>query len=374
MNKKEINEIRKNLKPDAPFCVVNSAWVAVVDSDEEYKLIKPISMLVGTEYEHRILYTALRSVISTKLNKRFTEYDFKKEAYEDNGSQNILYIGSKDGLKRVESFVKVADLIRKRYTSDAPYAIIAAQATYTVRRRNRADEDDEFNHEDFNFLIFAVCPAHTIDCGFSYDYAENKFSSEPDSKLYINPDPIHGFMFPSFSDRTADINSVMYYTKDPKNPSSEFVDNVLGCTFEMSPEMETYTFKNIIKGTFGSELDYPTLYAFNDQLIDLQETFKSDSKPYLVGKRELLEIVSILNLDSEVYDTISNVYDQNVFEGFKGFHLENIIDHKIKLQTSEYTISFKASVNSDHVNTADKTIRLNTDDSTVDINGLVVDI
>lgn len=370
MNKKEIREIRKVMKPDNPYCVINSIHIAVIDADEECRSKQKISPLLMNDYEQNMIYKILRSVVSTKLCKKFTEYDFNVEDGVTVGAQKDLLVIREQKLSDT-AFDLLCDDIRDHCIYPGPYAIVAASLTYSALYRNAAGEDEKFRTEDFNFIITAICPAHTIDAGFSFNNATNEFSTETDKKLYIAPNPVDGFMFPSYSDRTADVNSVMYYCKNPKNPNLRFIEDFLGCSFTLTAESESAYFKQILENTYQGDLTYSVLYLVNDLLTDWFDTFKDDSKPPMVGKSD---ISLALRLSGERLESFNKAWDF-ILNGVSELHLENLIESKIKIQTSDYTISFKPEFNLLSTNASEgaKNIKLGTTDSCYDVNGILID-
>ncbi len=65
--------------------------------------------------------------------------------------------------------------------------------------------------------------------------------------------PANGFVFPAFIDRSSDVNSVMYYTKNAKDTHPELMENVLGCTSKQTATIQKQTFQSIIKDSFLDE-------------------------------------------------------------------------------------------------------------------------
>ncbi len=65
--------------------------------------------------------------------------------------------------------------------------------------------------------------------------------------------PTLGFVFPAFIDRTSDVNSVMYYTKNAKDPHPELMEEALGCFSKQTATIQKETFQTIIKDSISSD-------------------------------------------------------------------------------------------------------------------------
>ena len=57
----------------------------------------------------------------------------------------------------------------------------------------------------------------------------------------VNP-PTNGFVFPAFIDRSTDVNSVMYYTKNVKDPHPELMEKALGCSSKQTATIQKESF------------------------------------------------------------------------------------------------------------------------------------
>ena len=65
--------------------------------------------------------------------------------------------------------------------------------------------------------------------------------------------PDTGFIFPAFTDRSTDIHSVMFYTRDTKTPHVEFMECALGCDGKLTATEKKNTFEKIVKDVIGED-------------------------------------------------------------------------------------------------------------------------
>lgn len=78
-----------------------------------------------------------------------------------------------------------------------------------------------------NTLLCAICPVQLSKPGLGYREDENRIG--PRIRDWVVSVPDSGFLFPAFTDRSTDIHSLMFYTKDTKAPHAEFMELGLGC-------------------------------------------------------------------------------------------------------------------------------------------------
>ena len=372
MNRKEVSEIKRVVKIDNPFCVLNKLYITMVNADGDLVFAVNPSVYTLTEREQNMYYDIFRNMLSTNVGKKFIQYDFENAAFEPNGAQNIMLTNIQQGFNNVDFRTALIDKIADNLNYSGPYAIVTGYFTYTVRRKNKADEEDRYTEDEFKFMLTAICPAQIVDSGFSYNYATMEFSTESDPKLYINSKPTDGFMFPAFDNRASDVSSVMYYSKSPKTFNDSIILDVLQAKFELSPTAQTEIFQKLLQDTFGERLDYQLLYHINSYIQEYVENFAGDTKPTMLGVGELTSIIRDLFEDGEEekFETLYKAYCDKV-----EFDSVDLISKKMKLQTSEYSLSFNC-INGSKVTAkvvdSMRAIQLTTEDNLLDVNGVVV--
>lgn len=316
MNKKEVSELRRNFSPESNLLVMNHVLTVVVNPNSESEKIryKNVSSRVTiNEYETNIYFETLKKVLSTKIGKKLVEYKFPDSAYDNGEPQNILYGITQSGFVDecdTETFIyQIVDNI----SSSVPYTIIAAHCTYTVFRKNKADEIEKNSSEEYTFIVTAICPIKNEDNTFAYNFVKDEFISNKDTNLLINKTPTDGFLFPAFNDRSADINSVMYYTNKPKNSNISIIEDVLGCNSRFSPETELTFYKTILTTIFDNDLSYDIIIAMNSEMQMFIDEYGESTDLPMVYKRDLYNmlnrVLEYLNIDKnklEVFDAVYN--------------------------------------------------------------------
>ena len=96
------------------------------------------------------------------------------------------------GLKNDALLDSLYDFMMERQPSGRPYAILVFHGMYDIPRKSSAGEYQYESEDVYNYLICAVCP----------------LAGEYEPEL-----PVKGFIFPAFSDRSADFTHIDMYRR-----------------------------------------------------------------------------------------------------------------------------------------------------------------
>lgn len=369
MNKKEVSELKKNLSDKSGFLTINKVLTAFIDTDKKVRVskVRPYSEIESEELE--VVIDSLKRVLSTNVGKSFVEYQIPNTQYDEDGIQPLLYGLVKeqfDDETKIESFL---NRIAENIDYEPSFAIISAYCTYTVRVKNKNDDFNDDNNLDYNFMLTAFCQAEYGDTGlvFSKDSIFKKLNNE----LIINKAPSDGFLYPTFSDRCPDVNSIMYYTKSFKKPNLSIIEDILGCEFVRSAQVEKAEFQNILKTVVGDDLNYNIITTVNDKIKEIIDINKNDTETTVIDKPRLKNILLEVGVDHEKLLSLDTIYDTSI--GKTPMIASNLVDSKTVVATSEITINVsKEGV--DKVRTTNingrKCIIIDVEENSVEINGL----
>lgn len=150
--------------------------------------------------------TIAKAVPFSATNENLKRYKFSGDSIKV-GSMRQLLMGMKScGLKNDVMMETFYDLIAETYQSNHDYAVLVFHDRYDVPVKAADHERLWESEEMFEYLICAICPLEG-------DYEPGK--------------PECGFLFPAFSDRSADINHVDVFQSDTEHPHMEIL-KILG--------------------------------------------------------------------------------------------------------------------------------------------------
>ncbi|HEZ7985624.1 MAG TPA: DUF4317 domain-containing protein [Ruminococcus sp.] len=373
MNKKETSEIKKNFTDKSGFFIMERVLTAFIDAEKNLRYHQVSSCLTMPVAEHDVYDETLKKVLNTNVGKSFVEYEFPNEAYDEGKPQYILYSLLKSELKDETVCEDFLNHIANNIAYEGPFAVVTAYCCYTIRKKDKNDEFADGEDEVYRYLLTAICPVNTTTDGFVFDSFNNEITKKVNTELIISKAPSDGFLYPVFSNRSTDINHVMYYTKSAGKPNISIIEDILGCTFVMSAENEKENFRSILKSVVGDDLDYTLINTVNEKLREVAEDNKDDTDKTVIDNTHLKNILSEIGVPQERVQMVEPVYEQVC--GTAPLTVSNLVENKTVLSSPGITVNIKSSA-ADKVRTSvidgRRCLLIDIDDPTIEINGLPV--
>ena len=373
MNKKETSEIKKNFSDKSGFFIMERVLTGFVDAEKNVRYHKVNPCVTMSVEEHDVYDETLKKVLNTNVGKNFCEYEFPNEAYEEGKPQEILYSVLKSELKDEVVCENFLNHIANNIAYTGPFAVITAYCVYTIRKKDKNDEFAEGDDELYRYLLTAICPVNTSSDGFVFDSFNNEITKKLNTELIISKAPSDGFLYPVFSNRSSDINHVMYYAKSASKPNTSIVEDVLGCSFIMSADSEKSSFQSILKTVVGDDLDYMVIKTVNEKLQEVAEENKDETDRAVIDNTKLKGILTDIGVPQERVEMTDPVFEKVC--GNTPLTVSNLIEKKTVLTSPGITVNIKPDA-ADKVRTSvvdgRRCLLIDIDDPTIEINGLPV--
>ena len=176
---------------------------------------------------------------------------------------------------------------------------------------NKLDESEEV----YENLLCAICPVTLTKPGLGYREDENRIG--PRIRDWVVGVPDTGFVFPAFTDRSSDIHSVMFYTRDTKTPHAEFMESGLGCGTKLTATEKKLTFQSIVKEVIGedeeeSDAVFGDIQENLNNMIPVTEDETVEPEPVIVTRSAIADVLAESGVTEEQAAVIENTYE-NVF-------------------------------------------------------------
>lgn len=271
MNEKEVSEIRRRFRPDKNNithvygCYVNEKQEIVSEFDQ------PLSQLPQEEAEN--LLGVLRRALSGTLGKNLIDMPFSTAQVVDSDEHRLLMALRDARLEDRETLHAFFERVAAAYRVDGTYLILLASDTYDIpyRGRDGASLEDASN-EVYRYLLCAVCPVKQTKPALTYFVPESAFkNAEPD---WLVAPPALGFLFPAFTDRSADIYAALYYTRDTAEGCPAFTEAIFGAEPPMPAEAQKETFGTILGDALGDVCSFDVVQTLHSELCEMIETHK----------------------------------------------------------------------------------------------------
>lgn len=317
MNKKDIHELKRRLTKHG--CTFTRMCGCYVDA-EHNKVTNIAETFLNLEEEDFYKYLDIaKKVFSGTVGNNILELEFPMEEEAVGGKQQFLMGLRESELKNDELLDAFYDMVIASYSHPGNYLILLFHDAYDVMKKTKDNMDLDESEEVYDYLICAICPVNLSKPGLGYREEENCIRSRIRDWVVSMPDT--GFVFPAFTDRSTDIHSVMFYTRDTKNPHSEFMTEGLGCGARLTATEKKITFESIIKDVIGdgdgkSEILYMDIQDnLNDKVYqnaemnDPSET-NVTPEPMLLTTRDMTEVLTESGLTEEQTAAIEKNYEE----------------------------------------------------------------
>lgn len=332
MNKKEVLELKRRFKKEAAtFTRVCGCYV----DGNHNKVCKFGNTFLNLEEDEFYKYLEIANkALSGTIGNNLLELKFPIEEEEVGGRQHILMALRASKLEDENLLDTFYDLVIDTYDHAGNYLIVLFHDAYDVMSRTSDNNNLDESEEVYEYLICAICPVDLSKPGLGFLEDEHRIG--PRVRDWVVGAVDTAFLFPAFNDRSTDIHSTLFYTKNTKEPHSEFMANGLGCGIERTATEQKMAFHSIVRNVLGAEDEHT-----DDVLLDLQqnlsdmideyaETHDDDEDVFLLDK----EVVTKLLADSDISEEKAAKIEKSVDEAFgeKPPAAENVIDSKALVQ------------------------------------------
>lgn len=311
MTKQEISEIKKLLTPKN--CSITRICGCYVDGEKNKKTELKQAFLALPEEEMFKYFEILRKNLSGTLGKNLLTLDFPLKSEEEGGAQEFLLRLRDSKLKDDALLEEYYDRIIANYEYVGNYLILIVHDVYDVPGRTSDGIDmEDASDEIYEYILTCICPVELSKPGLSYNAVENTFQNR--IRDWVVGLPETGFLFPAFTDRSTDLHSALYYSKDPEELNDGFVSELLGCPLPLSAGDQKETFQALIEETLGEECGIELVKNIHDRLTEMAEEHKEEPVPLVLDKNEVKTILADSGVSNEKLEEFDRHYEETAGE------------------------------------------------------------
>ena len=306
MIKQEINELKRLFTPSK--CSITRICGCYVDGEKNKKTEFKEAFLSLPEEEIFKYFELLRKTLSGNLGKNLLNLDFPLESEQAGGTQASL-LALRDSKLKDDALVETFyDHIIENYEYVGNYLILLIHDAYDVPGKTTDGLTmDDASDTVYEYILCCICPVNLSKPGLSYDMDSNEFHNR--IRDWVVEMPQTGFLFPCFNDRASDLHSALYYSKNPEEAHSEFVENVLGCTLPLSAGTQKETFQALIEETLGDEVEYEVVKSIHENLTEMMEEHKEVPEPLTLDKHQVKYLFEKSGVKEEKLTDFDKLYD-----------------------------------------------------------------
>lgn len=330
MKRKDILELKKRLKKD--HCTFTKLCGCYVNGEKNIVLNFRENFLNLDEDEYFKYLEIAKKVLSGSIGNNILELNFPLDENLENEKQLSLIKLKKSQLKDDALLQDFYKSIIDNYDYTGNFLILVFHDAYDVITKTTDNSKIDESEEVYEYILCAICPVSLSDPGLRYFEEEKKIKAR--IRDWVVNTPLLGFVFPAFIDRSSDVNSVIYYTKNAKDPHSELMENVLGCSSKQTATIQKETFQAIIKDHISTDEKKAekTFMEIQENLNTMIDEYNemyddTDAEPIALTQKDMQNLL----IESGVPEEVTTKIEKSYVESF-GDDLplaDNLIDQKI---------------------------------------------
>lgn len=311
MNKKEISEIKKQFSP--ANCAINRIAGCYIDGEKNIRTKVNQSFLTLTEEEMFKYFELFKKTLSGTIGKNLMNLDFPLQQEQPGGTQEFLLKLRNSQLKDEALLDEFYEKIIANYDYGENYYIILIHQIYDIPgKASDGQEMFDASSEIYDHILCSICPVNLSKAGLCYNAETNNIEDRIRDWIVEMPDL--GFLFPVFNDRSSDIHSMLYYSKNAETLRSTFIEEVFGCSVPLSAGNQKNSFNALVEETLGENCAYETVVAIHEKLNEWVEAQKELPDPVVLTKSEVRRLFEESGVDDEKMEAFDEHYEINAGE------------------------------------------------------------
>lgn len=293
MNKKELNEIKKQLKYENEALYlkgIQEGYGRCNDGEPVVRFTRLINGDTLEKEEGELFFDIFKKSLSGTYGKNLIEYGFDRNIPESKALQETFFAYKDGSLLIKEQFEQlVKDLLVKGDYRNPVY-ITAGIFEYAAPALNKNNEILEENSV-FRFMIVAISEAKLTEIGLFYNHETNEVQRKVNDEMQIVTPPLDAFLYPSFSGRASDVNHFLYHAKSAKKPNIDLIEDYFHIPFVSSAPEQAEGFAKVIADIFPNGMDTKTALKFHENLADYIDENDNEDSMVMMDKTRIKDLL-----------------------------------------------------------------------------------
>ncbi len=313
MRKKDILELKKRFKKD--HCTFTKMCGCYVNGEKNV-LLKFRETFLNLEEDDYFKYLEIaKKVLSGTIGNNILELNFELNEEHINEKQLSFMKLKNSGLKDDTLLDEFYNSIIENYDYTGNFLILIFHDAYDVITKTKDNAKLDESEEVYEYILCAICPVELSKAGLRYFEEENTIKSR--SRDWVVQAPSNGFVFPAFINRSSDVNSIMYYTKNAKDTHPELMENALGCPSKQTATEQKSLFNDIIRDAIGadekkSDHFFMEIQESLNNRIEEHNTIHEDSDDPIILTNDIVQdILAESGVPQEITTKIEKSYSKN---------------------------------------------------------------
>lgn len=302
ITKRDVQELRKRLTKKA--CTFDRVTGYYINSGKEVILRFSESFSKLEEDEFFKYLDIAKKVFSGSLGKNLLELEFSRSEEAQERQKFLLTLRSDEECTD-ETVDRFFNLVQENYHAEGSYLVLLFHDIYDVPVRTKDRQKLDDSEEVYEYIVCAICPVDLSKPALGYREEENRIGTR--ERDWVVGMPELGFVYPAFSDRSADINSILYYAKSDSHP--ELIDSLLFCDPCRTAAEEKLMFEDVVHDAFGdmeeqAESTYLFIQRNLDGLVSIREETEEGSGDFALTAEDVADVIADIEMPDLVRESI----------------------------------------------------------------------
>ena len=236
-------------------------------------------------------FEIFRKNLSGTLGKNLVSLEFPLAAENEGSAHDLLLRLRETKLTDDLLLDTFYDMILESIDIEGNFLILLIHSAYDIPGKS-TDGSEMFDASDevYEYLLCTICPVKLTKPGLCYNTEAGTIQNR--IRDWLVELPVTGFLFPAFHDRSADIHSLLFYSKDTNLPQARLIEDVFRCTLPLAASSQKETFNALVEETLGDGCDFEAVKAIHGQLAERLEESKESPEPLALSKAEVRSLLS----------------------------------------------------------------------------------
>lgn len=332
MTKRDILELKRRLKKSE--CTFTKMSGCYVNANKEKVLTFSQDFRDLAEEEYYKYLDIANKVFSGTVGNNLLQLNFSKDAEEPLGPQQILLGIRESNLLNEGLLDTFYQHIIDNFYFTGNYLIILFRDTYDVPLKTSDNMKLGDSEEVYEYILCAVCPVDLSKPALGYLQDDNRIGARV--RDWVVDMPEIGFVFPLFDERSANIHSTLFYTKNTKEPHDEFMKQILGCGLKHTTNEKKQVFKSIVlksaPDSDKAEELFTTIQGGLNDIVLREEIEETESNPVeqpLLTKEAILGLHGAIDIPETVITKIADAWDDQFDSEDEPPVIKQMVDKKL---------------------------------------------
>lgn len=334
MNKKEIAEIKKQFC--AERCTIDRICSCYVDGEKNIRATMKEAFLSLPEEEVFKYFNIFKKALSGHLGKNLLNLEFPREEEAAGGKMDFLLRLRDSQLSNDYLVNEFYQKVIENYFCPGNYYIILIHGTYdTPGKSSDGREMFDASEEVYEYILGCICPVKLSKAGLAYQPQENRVENR--IRDWVVEEPLHGFLFPAFNDRQADLHGMLYNARKAEELQPDFIQGMFGCPVQLSAESQKDAFHTLIADVLGEGAGYAEVAEIHEHLEELAAEAQDSPAPVMLSQEDVRRLFEECGVPEEKMEAFEQRYAAAVGTGT--LTLQNIAcSRRFRIETPDVKI------------------------------------